>query len=65
MPLYNYKCDSCDKEFEKLVSMSVGFDDQPCKDCEQPSKRIIGKPKTNVNGFILKGNDWTGRIGKG
>ena len=53
MPIYEYRCQHCGHELEKLQRMS----DDPLKDCpncEQPElKRLI-----SAAGFRLKGSGW-------
>lgn len=33
MPLYEYVCEKCDKQFEKLVSISNAAKPQTCPNC--------------------------------
>lgn len=53
MPIYEYRCDSCGHELEKLQRMS----DEPlteCPECKQPAlKKLI-----SAAGFRLKGSGW-------
>jgi putative FmdB family regulatory protein len=53
MPLYEYRCDACEHEFEALQKIS----DEPlkhCPDCEQPQLRKL----VSAAGFRLKGDGW-------
>jgi len=53
MPIYEYRCQSCGHELEKLQRMSdpVLTD---CPDCSQPElKRLV-----SAAGFRLKGSGW-------
>ena len=53
MPLYEYRCDACEHEFEVLQKIS----DEPlkhCPDCEQPQLRKL----ISAVGFRLKGEGW-------
>lgn len=53
MPIYEYRCESCGHELEKLQKMS----DAPLKDCprcEQPQLRRL----ISAAGFRLKGSGW-------
>ena len=53
MPIYEYRCETCSHEMEKLqkISESVLVD---CPACEQPSlKRLV-----SASAFRLKGNGW-------
>jgi putative FmdB family regulatory protein len=53
MPLYEYRCDACEHEFEALQKIS----DEPlvhCPACEAPAlKKLI-----SAAGFRLKGDGW-------
>lgn len=51
MPIYDYKCESCDKVIERLVNRSE-CDNQRC-DCEQ--KSILTRQITNSVGLSFKG----------
>ena len=53
MPIYEYRCESCSHEMERLqkISEPVLVD---CPACEQPSlKRLV-----SAAGFRLKGSGW-------
>jgi len=53
MPLYEYRCDACNHEFEALQKIS----DQPlihCPACEAPELRKL----VSAAGFRLKGQGW-------
>lgn len=51
MPLYEYKCPTCDLTIEKLQKIS---DLSPCcPKCEEPTVRQIG-----LSSFRLKGPGW-------
>ena len=53
MPIYEYRCESCGEQLEKLQKIS----EQPLKDCPacgQPAlKRLV-----SAAGFRLKGSGW-------
>jgi len=51
MPIYEYKCESCDHQFEKLVRISA--DAPPCEVCGAKVKKLV-----SAAGFILKGGGW-------
>ena len=53
MPIYEYKCDECDHELEKLQKMS---DDAltECPECGKSSLRKL----ISAAGFRLKGSGW-------
>lgn len=42
MPIYEYRCKSCESEFEKLVSLSAAERGVDCPDCgsEQTERQI-------------------------
>lgn len=41
MPIYDYKCPSCEHEFEKNVKMANYQDPQDCPECKTPSGRTV------------------------
>lgn len=45
MPLYVYRCQSCQSEFEKAQSI---WDDSlpPCPECEGETRKVITTPPT-------------------
>ncbi len=53
MPMYEYRCDSCGNEFEKLQKMS----DTPLKNCPACDKASLNK-LVSAAGFQLKGSGW-------
>jgi putative FmdB family regulatory protein len=52
MPLYEYKCKSCGKIFEKLESFNTESV-RKCPECGSPAKRLL-----SLGSFILKGSGW-------
>ena len=53
MPIYEYRCDDCDHQFEALQKMS---DDAltDCPKCNQPAlKKLL-----TAGGFRLSGSGW-------
>ena len=50
MPLYEYRCDACEHEFDALQKMS----DEPLKDCPECEKPQLRK-LVSAAGFRLKG----------
>ena len=53
MPIYEYQCQSCEHELEKLQKMSEAML-VDCPECEQPAlKRLI-----SAAAFRLKGSGW-------
>ena len=51
MPLYEYVCKKCNKEFEML--QSIGTDSSKCPDCGTECKKIV-----SATSFQLKGSGW-------
>jgi putative FmdB family regulatory protein len=52
MPIYEYRCESCGREFEEWQK----FSDAPverCSDCGGPTRRLISQST-----FVLKGSGW-------
>lgn len=57
MPTYSYHCDKCDSGFDRILPISLYNEPQNCPECgEGPARKLV----TPI-GFILKGNDWTGK----
>jgi putative FmdB family regulatory protein len=53
VPIYEYRCESCDHRQEKLQKMSEG-DLVDCPECDRPHlKRLV-----SAAGFRLKGSGW-------
>ena len=53
MPIYEYRCQSCEHELEKLQRMSEG-NLVDCPACKNPTlKRLVSAPA-----FRLKGSGW-------
>lgn len=46
MPIYDYKCPSCENEFEKNVKMSQYQDPQECPKCQTMSERFVNGAPT-------------------
>lgn len=53
MPIYEYQCQDCGHELEKLQKMS----DAPLKECPQCDQPTLSK-KISAAGFRLKGTGW-------
>ncbi len=53
MPIYEYRCQSCGHELEKLQRMS----DEPLRDCPNCGKPEL-KRLISAAGFRLKGGGW-------
>ena len=53
MPIYEYRCESCEHRLEKLQRMSEG-ELKDCPACKRPTlKRLVSAPA-----FRLKGSGW-------
>ena len=60
MPLYEYHCNDCGEDFDKLVSFSQADETQPCPTCgSHHTRKKISRPA------ILGGNDGSGRSASG
>ena len=53
MPIYEYQCQDCEHELEKLQKLS----DDPLTDCPECGKSAL-KKKISAAGFRLKGGGW-------
>ena len=51
MPIFDYRCNKCGKEFEKLVRKE---EDKVCPDCASADL----EKKVSAAGFSLKGTGW-------
>ena len=51
MPIFDYRCNKCGKEFEKLVRKE---EDKVCPDCASADLAT----KVSAAGFSLKGTGW-------
>jgi putative FmdB family regulatory protein len=52
MPIYEYRCEKCGKEFEEWQKFSDPVTDK-CPDCGGKSSRLISQST-----FVLKGTGW-------
>jgi len=53
VPIYEYRCESCEHRLEKLQKMSEG-DLVDCPECKRPAlKRLV-----SASAFRLKGGGW-------
>jgi len=52
MPIYEYRCITCDAEFEKLMKI-----DAPLPQCSSCGSAEV-KKKVSASGFVLKGSGW-------
>lgn len=54
MPIYTYRCEACEDEFDEFAKLEHYQDPQPCPNCGTTSKRILGDPP----GVVFKGEGW-------
>lgn len=54
MPIYEYKCEECDHQFEKIQK----FSDNPLLECPECHKNSLNKLVSQGN-FCLMGYGWT------
>lgn len=52
MPIYEYRCESCGKEFEEWQKFSDAPVDK-CHECGGKARRLI-----SMSTFVLKGTGW-------
>ena len=52
MPLYEYRCESCDRTIEVIQS----FADKPLRKCEACGGKL--RKLVSRSGFVLKGSGW-------
>ena len=52
MPIYEYRCSSCDQQFEKLIKI-----DAPSPPCSQCGSEDV-KKLVSASSFVLKGSGW-------
>ena len=59
MPLYEYRCERCDEQFEELRSAS-DEDEVRCPSCEQPAKKLLSAFAVGGSGASGPGSDFGG-----
>jgi putative FmdB family regulatory protein len=52
MPIYEYRCSTCHKKFEKIESFFAPHTCE-CKFCHSQAERVV-----SLSSFILKGTGW-------
>ncbi|MSQ09045.1 MAG: zinc ribbon domain-containing protein [Dehalococcoidia bacterium] len=55
MPLYEYKCRPCSRDFELLRPMEVSNKTAECPSCGKPSSRILSVFASSVRGGASSG----------
>lgn len=58
MPTYNFGCESCGEQFERMLRISQCDVPQDCPACQSTARRMF---TPNEGGFILAGDSWTGK----
>lgn len=53
MPMYDYECEACGEQIEKIRKLSERDDPMPCKflNCEGNMSRLVSSPKHVHGGF--------------
>jgi putative FmdB family regulatory protein len=54
MPIYVYRCEDCEQEFERLEKLDAPTENE-CPSCQGKSRRIIS---SGHGRFQLKGEKW-------
>ena len=55
MPLYNFECINCKKEYKKILKLANSKDIQLCKECGNALVRRPTPPTSRVTEFIDNG----------
>jgi putative FmdB family regulatory protein len=63
MPIYEYRCASCEKEFEQMRPMSQSGDPAKCPTCGAESQKLpsVFASKENYTIKVPRGNAFRGR----
>lgn len=54
MPIYEYRCPKCGKDFELMRPFSKADEAAPCPDCGSPGEKLISVFSSTVD-FGIKG----------
>lgn len=54
MPIYEYQCPSCGREFELMRPMSQAGETAPCPNCGTGSERLVSVFASKAN-YTVKG----------
>ena len=52
MPIYEYRCSQCERDFEVIRSVSQSGKPAPCTECGTPAERLLSN-------FAFKSNTFT------
>lgn len=55
MPIYDFKCSTCNHTHEVVCKIDERNDTKVCPKCGEDSRMVI---TSNDTGFILKGDNW-------
>lgn len=56
MPIYEFQCEECELEFERVLSFADYAAPQSCPECQGACKKLVSSCD-----FVLKGDDWPGK----
>ena len=63
MPLYEYRCQSCGHQFEKIQSFSAP-DEKECPVCQGPVERLLSAPAVQFKGSGWYATDYASKSSK-
>jgi putative FmdB family regulatory protein len=63
VPLYEYRCNNCGHQFEKIQSFSAP-EEKECPVCQGPVERLISAPAIQFKGSGWYVNDYASKSGK-
>jgi putative FmdB family regulatory protein len=55
VPLYDYRCAGCGREFEALVATAAKADEERCPDCGAEARRLLSLVAAPVRGGGVRG----------
>lgn len=59
MPIYTYRCDPCELDFEQQLPLARYDEPQPCPTCTLIARKTV----TQIS-FTLKGDGWAGKANR-
>ncbi|MGA8530128.1 MAG: zinc ribbon domain-containing protein [Acidobacteriaceae bacterium] len=63
MPLYEYRCQTCGHQFEKIQSFSAP-DEKECPLCQGPVERLLSAPAVQFKGSGWYATDYASKASK-